>query len=867
MSELTTFLINVFNSDPNIRIHAEKMLEHAKNENFSQYITLLSQELRDESKPSMSRQLAGTQIKNALSGKSREFAELARLNWMTVPPEVRATVRMNCLESLRSANPDVRKTGPQAIAAIAALDLPQGEWGDLLPGLCAATSKSSDSTLRISALMTIEYICDAIDTSMIAPAMTEIVKAVVAAAEPAEQNAVVKCAALSAFTTLVDGIDEIFGREQERTYLMGVLLAAANDQAANIQSKALENLGSVTWAYYEHMKPYMDEIFKVTVSRMNQCTEDNNDDDIVIKAIDIWTGIAEKECDLEERRMVGESDEEIGLLRIIDAALAPLVPPLTHCLALQDEEYGAWNVASAAAECLAAMALCAKDKIVGPVMTFVNAGLAAQDWHQREAALTAFCSIVEGPPTIPRNLTTTPALKYIVNLMDDPHECVRAAAVWVVGRICHVHSMVVADPAVLLPIIDKLVAKLADDPRVAVQACSAIESLADISRASVATSPLSVKFAAIAEGLIKAAEIPDTEEYCLSSTAYKALNTLVRHSTKDSAPAVLQLASVAGKRLETLLATAAAAKAAGNAVDDAALDELQDSVCGVLNECVQKLGAGIGAAADSVIMLLNTLFMSGAGARAKAEAITGIGYLVAALEDAFLPYAEKIVPGLIYCISCAREPELCKAALVAVGNIASVPGLAKVLQAHIDKIIPTMAATLTAPDIPQELRPVILSTYGEIALFMGDAFQPYLPDLVLVLAQASAVSVNTDDEDQLEYINMLRSSVLGTFTSIIQSVDVRILAAHVRLILDSVYNIYQDYDANYDDTLADVMGVLGDLASRFGADLTKVIAQEDRQKIMFIVDRIKSDPEIGRDAKRNQLFRWVNTQIKTAFRT
>lgn len=863
MSEITTYLINVSNADPNIRVPAEKMLEQAKNDNFPQYIALLSQELRDESKPSMSRHLAGIQIKNALTGKSREYIDIARQRWVTLAPEVKSAVRMNCLESLRSANPDVRKVGPQAIAAIALLDLPTGEWSDLLPGLCAAAAKGSESILRISALTTIEYICDEIDSSIVAPSMNDIIKTVVAAAEPAEQDPIVKCAALSAFTTLIDGIEEIFRGEQERNYIMSVLLQGANDQNGNIQSKAIENLGSVSWAYYEYMKPYMDGIFKVTVSRMNQCTAEDNEDDIVIKSIDIWTGIAEKEADIADKREPDETDEEIGLLHIVDAALTSLVPPLTHCLTLQDEEFGAWNVASAASECIAAMALCAKDLIVQPVMAFVNAGITSPDWHQREGALTAFYSIVEGPPSIPINLTSTPALKYIVGLMDDQNECVRAAAAWVVGRICHVHSTVVADPSTLNDIIDKLVAKLADVPRVAVQACSAVESLADISK-SVATSPLTLKFTAIAEGLLKAAEMRDGEEYSLSSTAYKALNTLVRHSNKDSAPAVLQLASVVGERLKTLLTSTAAAKAAGSTVDDAAMDELQDSVCGVLNECVQKLGAGIAPNAESVIMLLNGLFASGAGARAKAEAITGIGYLVAAIEDAFLPYAEKIAPGLIFCISCVQEPELCKAALIAIGNIANVPALSGVLQAYMGKIIPTMSAALTAPEIPQDLRPVILSTYGEIALFMGNAFQPFLADLVQVLAQASAVSVNVDDDDQVDYINMLRSSVLETFTSIIQSVDAAMVAPHVRLILDSVYSICNDYEANYDVTLIAIMGVLGDLASRLGKNLMGVIRKDDVTNIQAVCDKIKSDPGIEKDAKTNQLFRWTYIQVKRA---
>lgn len=50
-----------------------------------------------------------------------------------------------------------------------------------------------------------------------------------------------------------------------------------------------------------------------------------------------------------------------------------------------------------AATCLSLLANTVQDAIVPPVVQFVEGNIQSADWHQREAAVMAFGSILEGP--------------------------------------------------------------------------------------------------------------------------------------------------------------------------------------------------------------------------------------------------------------------------------------------------------------------------------------------------------------------------------------------------------------------------------------------------------------------------------------
>jgi hypothetical protein len=63
-------------------------------------------------------------------------------------------------------------------------------------------------------------------------------------------------------------------------------------------------------------------------------------------------------------------------------------------------------------------------------------------------------------------------------MMSDPHAKVREAIAWVMQKICESHSDVLTNQQILHAIMPIFIKVLADKPRISIQICRAIESLA-----------------------------------------------------------------------------------------------------------------------------------------------------------------------------------------------------------------------------------------------------------------------------------------------------------------------------------------------------------------------------------------------------
>ena len=68
------------------------------------------------------------------------------------------------------------------------------------------------------------------------------------------------------------------------------------------------------------------------------------------------------------------------------------------------------------------------------------------------------------------------------------------------------------------------------------------------------------------------------------------------------------------------------------------------------------------------------------------------------------------------------------------------------------------------------VKPLILSTFGDIALAIGVDFKKYADVVLSALHQASLVQVDQSDYDMIDYFNDLREGCLDAYTGILQGI-------------------------------------------------------------------------------------------------
>ena len=103
-------------------------------------------------------------------------------------------------------------------------------------------------------------------------------------------------------------------------------------------------------------------------------------------------------------------------------ATQEVVPVLLELLTNQDEDATdeEYNVSRAAYQCLQLWSQAVGSNVVAPVLQFVEANIRQADWHFRDAAVSAFGAIMEGPEDKVLDNLVKQALPVLISMMDDP---------------------------------------------------------------------------------------------------------------------------------------------------------------------------------------------------------------------------------------------------------------------------------------------------------------------------------------------------------------------------------------------------------------------------------------------------------------
>lgn len=149
--------------------------------------------------------------------------------WLSLPTETKSKIKQDALITLSSSQQKAGTFASQVVAAIAAVELPQGQWADLIEILLGFVNNQSNTNLRISTLQTIGYICEAIVGLLLLaylPQLTsfqkpeilslrsnEILTAVIHGARKDEPSPEVQLAAIHALFNSLEFVRENFERE------------------------------------------------------------------------------------------------------------------------------------------------------------------------------------------------------------------------------------------------------------------------------------------------------------------------------------------------------------------------------------------------------------------------------------------------------------------------------------------------------------------------------------------------------------------------------------------------------------------------------------------------------------------------------
>ncbi|EKM76555.1 hypothetical protein AGABI1DRAFT_62890 [Agaricus bisporus var. burnettii JB137-S8] len=860
----TDLLANTLSADARTREDATHKLDAASRENYPEYMIMLTSVLGSEGAPVHVRNAAGLALKNALSARDATRQQEYSNRWLQLPVDTKNKIKQQTLETLASPLQKAGNFASQVVAAIAAVELPNNQWADLIELLLSFVNNQQNTNLKIATLQTIGFICEVIKPEILSLRSNEILTAVIHGARKEEPSSDVQLAAVHALYNSLEFVRENFEREGERNYIMQVVCEATQNQSVQVQVGAFECLVRIMGLYYDKMALYMEQaLFGLTVMGMK-----HNDERVALQAVEFWSTVCEEEVELtveaQEALDYGEQPEAESR-QFAKVALPEIVPVLLQLLTKQDEDADddEWNVSMAAATCLNLLAMAVQDAIVPAVIPFIEANIKGDDWHLREAAIMTFGSILDGPDPGVLTPLVNQALPLLISMMNDQNLHVKDTTAWTLGRISDLLVTTIKTDVHLHPLVSALVSGLTDSPRIATNCSWALKNLAEQLGGSFydedgnesPSGPLSPYYEGVIAALLRVTE-SGSNEANYRTAAYQAIAAYLGQATADVIPAVLNTIDTVLTRMEHLLVIHE--QIVG--IDDRNnWNDLISNLCNVVMSVIRKLEANIQPRADR-IMTINIGLLAAASKTTTIveDTFLVIGALASALDTAFSPYIDHILTYLYPALKAHEDTQLCTTAVGLVGDISRA--LSEQSGKYAGHFMTVLLENLQSEVLNRNVKVSILSCFGDIALAVGPGFEPYFETTMTVLRQAGQVEPNPLDYDLVDYVATLREGILEAYTGITtgfkKTDKAHLLLQHVPSILDLIQRCLKDDDRT-DATMRLSYGLIGDLADSFPRGEIKHLLLGQ-----WIVGELRTKYKMPGETKKT--LRWAREMVKVA---
>lgn len=849
--DLTAILVHATSHDINLRNPAEKKLGQLEQQNLAAYLSGLCSELVNDSKPESARQLAGLLLKNALVAKDEQTKLNKAQRWLNLNENTRQQIRGMLLQILASSSKSVRSTASMVIAKIAAVEIPENMWGDLVDSLVANITKSNNEHLMESSFAALGYVCEDCGDYLQSKSVI-ILNAIATGMRIDMTNQDIKYAATVALVNSLEFVRENFQKQNDRNLIMQMVFSASSaSQNAKIRVAGYQCLVEIASSYYNFIGPYMDTIFTLTRNAIEkEC------DEVAQQAIEFWSTICEEEIDITEELEEGEergiTSKRVRHNFVIQALKNNLMPLILHSLTKQSDEISdndTWNTAKAAGVCLGLISTCVGDVVVPTVLPFIQQHITNSNWRFKEAATLAFGCIIEGPSGKVLRPLVQRAFAVLLTHMTDQSPMVKDTAAWTIGRICNFLPETI-NPAVIPKLMETFAAGLRDIPQVAAPVCWAIHNLASAVEVRE-TSALSSYFQGLVTALLHTTERPDSNEANLRGSAYEAINVLMSTAAPDVYHLVAQLIPTFMGRLQATLQKQNLVGAALEAVNEA-----QALLCGALQTIIQKLNADVvNPHADNLMSLFLQVLQS-KSATIHEEALLAIGAIANRVEGNFEKYMQHFKPFLMFGLANAQEHHVCTVAVGIVGDLTHA--LKDKLMRYCDEIMQKLLVNLGNPNIERNVKPHIISCFGDIALAIGGNITRYINYIMTMLQQASQIKFDDGEFDNIEYLNQLRESILEAYTGILQGLSdgkqhdqFLPFVENIVFFLDMI-----DNDKNTEDSITRAaVGIIGDMAKSLGTKVNKLLPRQSVQNLIMSACR-------SQDGNTKRQGMWAKEVIK-----
>lgn len=834
---------------------AEARLNDGVQSNYAELVKALAAEISTNGKPLQSRQMASIYLKNTLYAKSSSLQHQFHERWKRLDGSTRQIVKDYLLTALRSTEQGIAHFAAVAAAEIACVELPFNEWPNFVQAMTENLTQQPQlhpESVQLASLECLGFTCERIEeTQDMLPSVPnlapEVVDQMLTKIVEGVRIERLRFAALQALKNSLAFVSKNMEIKQERDWIINnAICDATRCSDSRVRALSYACLDQIAELYYDKLPDYMTTIFQLTTDSIKNDADDN----VKMAAIEFWSTVSWMEqAYLEEEILAREEGrllERPPCKRYVENAMPQLVPLLLDTLSRQEEDLDedTWNLRSAGAVCIESISQTVEGAIVPVVIPFVQQHISSENWRLRDAAIIAFTCILDGPSTTEIGPYANQSIPVLLNAFSDANPTVRDSATHCIGIICKLHIDALQGDQVT-GIIQGLIGKLKEPPILASHACSAIFNIGASLKASSSqeTNLLSAPMLPLMQALLEAVDREDAVEQNLRVASMSAAAELVNASARDVQHILRDLLPEISIRMERALRM--------NVVSNEDR-EMKEQMLGLLSGLVtvlfQRLEKNDILPHSDRIMELLIQVLQVPNATCHEEAFLSIGAIASASEENFLKYMQAFMPILVSGLRSYQNHSLC---IVCVGVVIDIcTAVGGHIQPYCDEIMGALTDCLKDGNAHRDIKPVVISCFGDIAMAICAAYEPYLQISTMLLMQAASAQPPVDDDDLIAFINSLRLSILEAYSGIIFGLAdgqvLHLFFPHVGSIMQFIQFLTTPDSCKDDDVLEKATSLVGDIGQQMGSQVKPQLSQPF--VVLLVQEAIQSPEEKVRKA-------------------
>jgi len=851
-------LLQAQDPDPNQRNLGMNSLDNLAKSDLSSFLTELGKILSDEAKDSKIRTLSAILIKNSLL-----YTEDFRQKWKTqLKKEDKNNIKLLVLSTLASSKKEIRTIASTVIASISKIDSPITEtWPELLPSL-TQNAFNEDINMKLSAIEALGYVCEELNMKSIdSGSVNNILNALIQNLIKPENDKKIILQVLKALYYAIRLAQKNFEKKEERNIIMQAIFQIGDKYPEDeevIEKIAMLFIGMLSISsYYDYIDDFFMQIMKFSFGIFEKY-KSRDDKKLALFGLEIICSIGDEEVsrsnnDYIRLAKIGNDIYEIdkrskGYFNKISTDLQNLIEKNVQLSSEDDEEEeDTWNISKACLNILNLMVQIIDSKTMGKFyenlakeiknntpMIINNNGnnnqnnLAILNNRAKIWLLLGSCITRINRMEIAKLLNSSLNIIF-QDISQNISLPLKKSASYVILRVTK-EIPKLFESGRLGKIIELLASeiKTSKDNTYMLNICHSLRNLIkcfgdlETNKSSCALSPY---FETILTNLYFGAEqdIKNFKSRAKTTLSrFTTIGALIEYSSHDKQVQIYEIIKQFLIEIEKTQNNIDAMLNAG--IDKETIFQIQGYYYSLLQKLFIKYKTKIEIDfAEKIWQLTETLFKY--RKTVFDEANLAISALARNMGQSFEPIFIKYFPYIDYSIKFYSDSSLSKSGLLSLMHcITSVENnIGKA-----EEIIKTLIDVCISNDVTRPNKTIAINIIGNVALFEGTNFSPYLDPVMKLLFSAAQLGFNLGDnidEDLIEFVKSLRYELLQTFTSIeltFNSNENNILTPYIKDIFEFIKSCVSDTKIQNIEILKSILALLIDLFGIYGTQFKEL---------------------------------------------